>query len=528
MTKGISFEMHPGKHANEGKPVIHPTEEWENWATFAYNTVLQHPNGTFFMYYDCISADTARNLIRFTCLATSKDGISWVKPILNIATYNNNTKNNILWPLSDATGKYVYSEPGSVFIDTNPNIHENEKWKMLVRMNNKDDTDTDTYVLSSADGIHWEEMFDAPSLNSSDTQNIAWYDNEIDEYIIFMRIDNPDPREHFFGNCVGLNYRISPDIRRIGRCTTRDLSNFGCEPEGSKEAPDVFSFDSTDPPCMDIYTNAATKYYNRILMFPAIYQKCIFAANNGNDGILDVRFISSFDGGHTANYVPSEISNARQPFVRLNINRCDGKNLNYSYFPKDMPWCKDDTMSVSHAAYGASQNYFGAGYIEVNNGEDLLLYYGGTAFTHAGDKRDNQRWKSSSSGIGAIIVKRDRFASINGGYFFNQAILPTVRTVTMTIPACNTSLAITSLRFNFETSSVGYIRLQINDGDNSPLNGYDFDRSPIYKGNFLSMRASWNRRPVDLTSLVGEKISISIEILDGRLYSVFFTCEQKS
>ena len=50
VTTGISFEMHPGKHANEGKPVIHPTEEWENWATFAYNTVLQHPNGTFFMY----------------------------------------------------------------------------------------------------------------------------------------------------------------------------------------------------------------------------------------------------------------------------------------------------------------------------------------------------------------------------------------------------------------------------------------------------------------------------------------------
>ena len=90
---------------------------------------------------------------------------------------------------------------------------------------------------------------------------------------------------------------------------------------------------------MDIYTNAATRYYNRILMFPSIFQKCVLAENEINDGLLDIRFISSFDGGHTANYVPSDISNARQPFVRLNLNRCDGKHLNYSSFPKDMPWC---------------------------------------------------------------------------------------------------------------------------------------------------------------------------------------------
>ena len=528
MSEGVSFEMHPGKRANNGNPVIYPTEEWENWATFAYNSVVQHPNGTFFMYYDCVSSDKTRNIIRFTCLATSDDGISWVKPILNLANYNNSTKNNIVWPLSSAVGIYHYIEPGTVFIDTNPKIVEDEKWKMLVRMNNQDNTETDTYVLSSHDGINWKKMFEAPSMHRSDTQNVAWYDNEIDEYVIFMRIDDLNPKEHSgpHGACQGPLPQLSADFRRIGRCTTKDLSNFECEPGGSTEAADVFTFDAIDPPCMDIYTNAATRYYNRILMFPSIFQKCVLAENEKNDGLLDIRLISSFDGGHTANYVPSDTSNARQPFVRLNLNRCDGKDLNYSSFPKDMPWCVSDTESVGKSTYGAGENYFNPGYIEVNNGEDLLLYYGGAAFTHAGDADDNQHWKSSSSGLGAIIVKRDRFASINGGYIFNKKTIPTLRTVTMKVPDC--VFSIPSIRFNFETSVVGYIKLQLNDDEKAPLDGYSFNSSSTYKGNFLSMRPSWNKKTVDLLALVGERISISVEIVDARLFSIFFTCEEES
>ena len=318
-------------------------------------------------------------------------------------------------------------------------MDDSEKWKMLAQL----DSFLGTYILASPDGVNWKMLYEKPSLNASDTQNVAWYDNEINEYVIFMRIDDDNPREHGgeHGDCghyTGLENQISPDIRRIGRCTTKDLSNFHCANSGIHEAADVFSFDAVDPPCMDIYTNGATRYYNRILMFPAIYQKCVLPQKNGNDGILDVRFISSFDGGHTASYVPSEISNARKPFVRLALNRCSGKNLNYSYFPKDMPWCNDDINAVSTSTYGSGQNYFGAGYVEANNGEDLLFYYGGTTFTHAGDSRDNEHWPVSASGIGAIIVKRDRFASINGGYAFNLATVPSLRTVKMSVPSCET------------------------------------------------------------------------------------------
>ena len=192
MNDGIYFEMHEATHANNGDPVIYPTEEWENWATFAYNTIVKHPNGTYFMYYDCVSSDATRNIVWFTCLATSDDGINWVKPILNIATFHNSTANNIVFPLSDEVGVYIYHEPGSVFIDTNPTVDDSEKWKMLAQL----DLFLGTYILASPDGLNWKMLYENPSLNASDTQNVAWYDNEINEYVIFMRIDDDNPREH--------------------------------------------------------------------------------------------------------------------------------------------------------------------------------------------------------------------------------------------------------------------------------------------------------------------------------------------
>ena len=105
-------------------------------------------------------------------------------------------------------------------------------------------------------------------------------------------------------------------------------------------------------------------------------------------------------------------------------------------YTKDIYFREEEEDCVCHhlSVESAGENYFNPGYIEVNNGEDLLLYYGGAAFTHAGDADDNQHWKSSSSGLGAIIVKRDRFASINGGYIFNKKTIPTLRTVTMKVP----------------------------------------------------------------------------------------------
>ena len=54
---------------------------------------------------------------RYTCLATSTDGVHWTKPHLGVSTFMNSTANNIVWPRDYRDNTHA---AGTVFIDTNP------------------------------------------------------------------------------------------------------------------------------------------------------------------------------------------------------------------------------------------------------------------------------------------------------------------------------------------------------------------------------------------------------------------------
>jgi hypothetical protein len=88
-----------------------PSEPWESWAVFAYNSVVNVKPGEYRFYYDCIEgtgtppggkdATAPESKVgaishRRICLATSSDGVVWTKPSLGIFNLNGSTANNIL------------------------------------------------------------------------------------------------------------------------------------------------------------------------------------------------------------------------------------------------------------------------------------------------------------------------------------------------------------------------------------------------------------------------------------------------
>jgi hypothetical protein len=130
----------------KGPRVISPTKPWESWAVFAYNHVMQVAGEDHRMYYDCIEgtgvppgSNTIKSAVpnytlqtgsstlshRRVCLATSKDGITWVKPELGIFNYNGSTANNIL----------IEDSGVSVFVDTTDGVPASQKWKMVCSTN---------------------------------------------------------------------------------------------------------------------------------------------------------------------------------------------------------------------------------------------------------------------------------------------------------------------------------------------------------------------------------------------------------
>jgi hypothetical protein len=132
----------------KGPRVIQPTEPWENWAIFAYNSVVYVGPGEYRLYYDCVAAKEGPNGDKvlgteYVCLATSVDGVRWVKPKLGLFNYSANgsapsSANNIL----------VEDGGNSVFLDENPAAPASERWKMAVS----------TGAYASPDGLRWTKL----------------------------------------------------------------------------------------------------------------------------------------------------------------------------------------------------------------------------------------------------------------------------------------------------------------------------------------------------------------------------------
>jgi hypothetical protein len=72
------------------------------------------------------------------CLATSSDGVTWVKPNLGVYTREGSTQNNIV----------IEDSGNSVFIDHNPAAPASERWKMICSRS----------AYASPDGITWTKV----------------------------------------------------------------------------------------------------------------------------------------------------------------------------------------------------------------------------------------------------------------------------------------------------------------------------------------------------------------------------------
>lgn len=207
---------------------------------------------------DCRSQDTGwvipdkTDFHRFTCLATSVDGVHWSKPNLGVSTFMNSTNNNIVWPRDWRDNTHA---AGTVFIDANPNASSDAKWKMVAQWNiggvhATTMDDAGVYVMKSPDGITFEPMFSNRSLDWSDTKNVMFWSKELQKYVAYIRVDNASPDMHVANPCR--DPWLIPG-RRVGRCLIEanqlhDWSLAGCNSRYGTAGTDV---QCSKPPTRD-------------------------------------------------------------------------------------------------------------------------------------------------------------------------------------------------------------------------------------------------------------------------------------
>ena len=221
---GLEYRVHPPRKT--GEVLLRADRPWEGLITANYPSVIAEPGRVRLWYeaYDLdydIKADFGARL----CYAESVNGGPFVKPDLGLLPYHGSNDNNVVFPTDDTWGHHG----GTVFLD--PVAPPEARYKLFAV------SEDGIRLSTSPDGLRFKRH-NSWSLNqSSDTQNVAYWDDELKRYVGFLRARD--------GGGGG--------TRTITRAESHDLLHFSTPRV-------VMRADAEDGMGVDLYSSAATKY----------------------------------------------------------------------------------------------------------------------------------------------------------------------------------------------------------------------------------------------------------------------------
>lgn len=193
----------PAKHARN--PLLVKDKAWEDSGPGYGSVLYDETEGIFKMWYGLWIAD-ARPSEQVLCYATSKDGLDWIKPIVN----EDNGTNIVYTPaIKGFQAAGIMKDP----VEQDPA----RRYKMLFSA--APDGTSNSWLTSAAyshDGIHWRASDPVGLIPFSDTQICPYWDPRRGRYVAIIRYGPPNTRlvdriesEDFF--------HWSPKVRVINR-----------------------------------------------------------------------------------------------------------------------------------------------------------------------------------------------------------------------------------------------------------------------------------------------------------------------
>lgn len=452
-------------------------ESWEGNGT-NYITVFQD-GPKYRMYYrgshySYLGGKDRPNTRDVYCYAESTDGITWTKPELELFSWNDSKKNNIVW---DGVGSHAFVP----FRDTNPKCEPDAQYKALGVGGPKHGL----YAFKSPDAIHWTLIHPDPviTVGAFDSQNLAFWDVERGEYREYHR----DFRE-------GRDIRTATSKDFVHWTEPRFLDYRALSSPGAGEGKTV---DVKDPVgakypagrVSELYTNQIVPYYRAphlLLGFPTRYidrgwtesakalpryeYRQVRAKGSTREGtaVTDGMLIASRDRQQFAVWPES--------FLRPGLRRTDS-------------WFYGDTYQNWGLVETASSLEDGPDEISLYVTERTLQEKGGV--------------------IRRYSLRVDGFVSLH-------APLAGGELVTRPLKFTGSRLSL-----NVATSAAGSVRVEIQGEDGKPLSGFSLDDChPVY-GDSLDQIVSWKNSP-DLKALNGKPVRLRFEVSDADVYSYQF------
>lgn len=276
----LRFALH---HPRDEGIALQLDQPWEG--KFAAYTTILTVGDTFRAYYrgrpevgkDGDESET-------TCVAESEDGIVWTRPNLGLHEMNGSSENNIV-----LAGQSPYSHNFSPFVDSNPAVDPNEKFKAIGGLHPEG-----LALFVSPDGYRWS-LKKKKILTSKefafDSQACAFWSEHEEKYVCFFRT-------------------WKNKVRWVSRATSDDCLNWSAPVEMKSDRPAEHFYTSQTHPYFrapHLYVSLAARFIPKrqvitdaeaeaIGVNPRYFKDtsdAVFVTSRGGDR-FDRTFMSSF------------------------------------------------------------------------------------------------------------------------------------------------------------------------------------------------------------------------------------------
>ena len=395
----------------------------------------------------------------FLCYAESDDGINWRRPELGLFEFNGSTANNIILTPEAVAAVGGCPAHTAVFMDRNPACPPDERYKIVMYGTKP----TGLYALKSADGVRFSLMSTEPLMTEGafDSQNLAFWDPVREEYRLYHR-------------------GFKDGVRDILTATSPDFLSF--------PAPRWLEYPGA--PKEHLYTNQIQPYYRAphifmgfpkrytdrgwsepMLALPGLEERLARAASHPRYGtaITDALFMTSRDGVTFKRWPEAFI----RPGPRQRESWVYGDNLVF--------WGMLELPSHLEDAPNELSLYAADGY-----------------------------WEGVDAGFRRYTLRVDGFVSASASAAGGELIMrPLV-------------FRGGNLALNAETSGAGSIRVEVQEADGTPIEGYTLEECPPIFCDTLRHIVRWEYEGGDLRALEGRPVRLRFVLTDADLYSFQF------
>jgi hypothetical protein len=453
-------------HPTPREVVLSHDKAWEGTGS-GYHTVFQDGD-IYRLYYRGLHLDVSQGKLStgrhppFYCYADSKDGIHWRRPDLGIVEFEGSKKNNIIL---QGLGTHNFTP----FKDTNPNVPKSQRYKAIGGIQREGGL----FAFQSADGIHWKPMQKKPVMTNGafDSQNLAFWDPAIRKYRAYWRTFTK-------GVTTQKVWKPAGD-RAIRTATSRDFLHW----EGEADLKYV------DSPAEQLYTNQVKPYGRAphiLIGFPTRY-----IDRGWSDSMR--RLVDADQRKRRASASRRYGTAITEGLLMASRDGITFKRWNEAFLPPGIErqgtWNYGQQFIANHVVETKS-SHAGA--------PNELSFYATEGY-----------WHGKGGQLRRYTLRLDGFVSIRapmkGGTMFTKPIV----------------FKGNRLELNFGSSAAGGIRVEIQDANGKPIDGFSLaDCQPVF-GDSVARTVTW-KNGADVRQLVGKPVRLRFELKDADLYSLRF------